>query len=86
MIAQLNDSSEVHKLHINQSMDLQTPVTIEVEESGMYQVAIFAVREGTGIVGSYVGYTSVSDDMTITIDTTTMDIDTAAATSGKSII
>ena len=50
MIAQLSDSSEVHKLHVNQSMDLQTPVTIEVEEDGMYQVTIFAIREGTGIV------------------------------------
>ena len=57
MIAQLNKSSEVHKLHINQSMDLQTPVTVEVEERGKYQVAIFTIREGTGIVDSFVGYT-----------------------------
>ena len=85
MIAQLSDSSEVHKLHISQSMDLQTPVTVEVEESGMYQVAVFAIREGTGIVGSYVGYTAVSDDMTTTfepIDTTAEYINTAT-TSGK---
>ena len=54
MIAQLSDSSEVHKLHINQSMDLQTPVTVEVEESGVYQVTIFAIREGTGIVDSII--------------------------------
>ena len=52
MIAQLNSSSEVHILHINQSMDLQTPVTVEVAESGMYQVTIFAIREETGIIGS----------------------------------
>ena len=86
MIAQLNDSSEVHKLHIIKSIDLQTPVTVEVEERGMYQVAVFAIREGTGIVGSYVGYTAVSDDMTTTfelIDTTTEYINTAATTSGK---
>ena len=61
MIAQLSNSSEVHKLHVNQSMDLQTPVTVELEESGVYQVTIFAIREGTGIVGSYksplLGYT-----------------------------
>ena len=82
MIAQLNDSSEVHKLHVNQSMDLQTPVTVEVEESGMYQVAVFAIRKRTGIVGSYVGYTAVSDDMTNTFDTTTEYINTAT-TSGK---
>ena len=57
MIAQLSDSSEVHKLHINQSMDLQTPVTIEVEEDVVYQVAIFAIRERTGILNStYIKY------------------------------
>ena len=50
MIAQQGNSSEV--VHSNQSMDLQTPVTVEVEESGVYQVTIFAIREGTGIVGS----------------------------------
>ena len=55
MIAQSSNSSEVHKLHVNQSIDLQTPVTVKVEESGMYQVTIFAIREGTGIV-SYVGH------------------------------
>ena len=56
MIAQSRNSSQVHKLHINQNM---TPVqvTVEVEESGVYQVTIIAMREGTGIVGSYVGYT-----------------------------
>ena len=58
MIAQLSGSSKVHKLHINQSMDLQTPVTVEVEESGTYQVTIFVMRERTGIVGSFVGYTT----------------------------
>ena len=89
MIAQLSDSSEVHKLHVNQSMDLQTPVTVEVEKSGMYHVAIFAIREGTGIVDSrsYVEYTV---DMTTTfesIDTTTEDTnDDAATTSGKMYI
>ena len=56
MIAQLNSSSEVRKLHISQSMDLQTPVTVEVEESGVYQVTIFVIRKETGIVGSYMAY------------------------------
>ena len=59
MIAQLSDSSEVHKLHINQSMDLQTPVTVEVEESGVYQVTIFAIKDETGIVGSFVGHVQI---------------------------
>ena len=57
MIAQSSNSSQVHVLYNNQSTDLQTPVTVEVEESGTYQVTIFSMREGTGIVGSYVGYT-----------------------------
>ena len=85
MIAQLNNSSEVHKLHVNQSMDLQTPVTVEVEESGMYHVAIFAIREGTGIVGSsYVEYTVDMATTFESIDTTTEDTnDDAATTSGK---
>ena len=85
MIAQLNDSSVVHKLHINQSMDLQTPVTVKVEESGMYQVAFFAIREGAGIVGSsYVEYTVDMTTIVESIDTKTEDTnDDAATTSGK---
>ena len=85
MIAQLNDSSEVHRLHVNQSMDLQTPVTVEVEESGMYQVAFFTIREGTGIVGSsYVEYTVDMTTIVESIDTKTEDTnDDAATTSGK---
>ena len=52
MIAQLSDSSEVHKLHVNQSMDLQTPVTVQVEESGVYLITIIPITEEAGIVGS----------------------------------
>ena len=40
MIVQSGHSSEVHKLHVNQSIDFQTPVRVEVEESGVYQVTI----------------------------------------------
>ena len=63
MVAQLTSSDKVHKLHVNQSMDLQTPVTVEVE-SGVYQVAIFAIKEETGIVGSsaYVSEVNVNTD------------------------
>ena len=71
IIAQSSNSSKVHKLHVNQSMDLQTPVTVEVEEDGMYQVAIFAIREGTGILNSsYVKYIEhEAIDVIITIAT-----------------
>ena len=77
MITQSSNSSEVHKLHINQSIDLQTPVTVEVEESGVYQVAIFAIRERTGILNStYVKYIEhvqvvVGDVTSYTTDSTT---------------
>ena len=57
MIAQSSSSS---KVHVNQSMDLQTPVTVEVESGVYYVVTIFPTREGTGIVGTgaNVGYTT----------------------------
>ena len=57
VIVQLTNVSEVHKLYVNQSMDLHTPVTIPVERDGEYQVSIFAIREEIGILGSGVGYT-----------------------------
>ena len=57
MIAQLSDSDQVHRLHSNQGTGLQTPrVTVQVEESGIYKVAIFLTRDGTGIVSSSVKY------------------------------
>ena len=40
MIVQSSNSSEVHKLHVNQNVDLQTPVAVEVDEGGVYQVTI----------------------------------------------
>ena len=57
VIVQSANVNEVHKLYVNQSMDLHTPVTVPVERDGEYQVSIFAIREGIGILGSGVGYT-----------------------------
>ena len=51
MIVQSTNVSEVHKLYVNQSMDLHTPVTVPVERDGEYQVSIFVIREGMGILG-----------------------------------
>ena len=34
-----------------------TTATVVVEETGVYQVSIFPLREGTGILGSSVEYT-----------------------------
>ena len=53
MIVQSGNFSEVHILHVNQSMDLQTPVTIEVEESGVYQVTIFGILDSNAIHMKY---------------------------------
>ena len=55
VIVQPTNVSEVHKLYLNQSMDLDTPVTVPVERDGEYQVSIFAIREGIGILGSSYG-------------------------------
>ena len=52
VIVQPTNVSEVHKLYLNQSMDLRTPVTVPVERDGEYQVSIFAIREGMGILKS----------------------------------
>ena len=56
VIVQSANVNEVHKLYVNQSMDLHTPVTVPVERDGEYQVSIFAIREGMGILGSGVEY------------------------------
>jgi hypothetical protein len=57
VIAQPRDASEVKILYTNQSIDLQYPVTISLQRYGEYQVSIFAVREGRGILGSTMVYT-----------------------------
>lgn len=55
IMAQLQESSQVHKLYVNQTSSLLPNTTsVEVEENGLYQVAIFAIREAVGIVGSEV--------------------------------
>ena len=73
MIVQSGHSSEVHKLHVNQSMDLQTPVTVEVEESGVYQVTIFeniGILDSNGIHVEYVKSTPVTISTCTTSGTT----------------
>ena len=69
VIVQSTDVSEVHKLYINQSMDLHTPVTVPVERDGEYRVSIFAIREGMGILVSTMQYMmgySVGDTVSAT--------------------
>ena len=51
---QISDSSRVHKLYVEQTT--HTTAIVEVEETGVYQVSIFPLREGTGILDSNVEY------------------------------
>ena len=56
VIAQLSSFSEVNRLYVNKTTDRQTPVSVLVEENGLYQVTVFAIRGGRGIVGTNVEY------------------------------
>ena len=60
MIVQLNNVTEVHKLHINSTTEHLSPgpVTEQVEESGSYHVAIFPVMR-EGIVNTTIAYSQV---------------------------
>ena len=76
VLAQLNEPSQVHKLFSGKAISPQTSVAIPVEEEGLYQITIMAIRWGTGVVGSNVEYrktviiadntNSVNDDVITT--------------------
>ena len=72
VIVQSTNVSEVHKLYVNQSMDLHTPVTVSVERDGEYQVSIYAIREVTGILDSSVHYRGVTVTRQSVTSTTTI--------------
>jgi hypothetical protein len=44
-IAQLGEASEVRKIYVNQSMSLQTPVTLALEKDGEYLVSVLTFNE-----------------------------------------
>ena len=67
MIVQSANSSEVHKLHVSQSMDFQTPVTVEVK-NGIYQVTIL---ERIWILDSNASHVEYVMSTPITISTCT---------------
>ena len=81
VIVQLSNASEVQKLYSNQSMDPHTPVTVEVERDGLYQVTIFPIREGRGILDS----TAVYSRLLVVDRNTNADIFTLSDTLGKYI-
>ena len=69
VIAQQDTDNEVHKLYNNHSATPNSPVTVLVSAGG-YQVSIFAIREGSGIMNSNVQYTDhviVTAAMTTTV-------------------
>ena len=59
VIAQKISSSNIHKILTNQTRNRQTLVTIQTDANGTYEVVIFAVREGSGILHSDVQFSDV---------------------------
>ena len=52
VIAQLSDSSQIHKLFSSKIMYPQTSTAISVEETGLYQVTIIEIKQKLGIMDS----------------------------------
>ena len=71
VIVQLKSASGVQKLYSNQSMDPHTPVTVEVERDGLYQVTVFPITEGRGILDSSTIHTQL-----VTVTTTNKEAET----------
>ncbi len=87
MIAQLSNYSEVHRLYASKTIDRQTSASVVVEESGLYRVTIFPIREGTGITNSSVEFITqlaVSDTTTGSALTTESAFTTLTATKPSS--
>ena len=70
MIVQLSNFSEVHKLYVNKSTDRNTPASVVVEESGMYQVTIFPIIEDVGIVDADAEFITLLMIDNVTVHTT----------------
>ena len=62
VVVQRDSISKARTLLVNSTQPGQAralgPVTVEVEEGGVYQVTVFAIRGEVGIVGSAVEYTT----------------------------
>jgi hypothetical protein len=80
VIARLNHADEVHKLYINESADLNTPVYISVEKAGEYQVSVFAVNEA-GIVQHVAAEHTVMVNNVVATAASSAATETATATS-----
>jgi hypothetical protein len=53
VIVQQSEASEVHKLYVNQSMDLQTPVIVAFENDKEYLVSVFAIKDSNELELQY---------------------------------
>ena len=69
--------------HANKTTDRQTPVSVLVEGDGLYQVIIFAIRGGRGIVGTNVEYMEMVMVGDVVPTTTTTTTTAAISTLGK---
>lgn len=59
MIAQQKSPNQVHKLIVNETRNRETVVTLQAEEDEVYEVVIFPIREGNGILDSDMEYSEV---------------------------
>ncbi len=50
MTAQIIDADRMGVLHINTTMDTQTPVTVEVRRNSEYRITVFPLQAGLGIL------------------------------------
>ncbi len=84
VIVKPSNSSNVHEIYTSKTTDRQTTASVEVEESGLYRVAIFPIRGGRGILDSHVEYWEqmMVDPTTAASDTTTTATTTTTTTSG----
>ena len=60
MVVQRDSISKARTLLVNSTLSERPlePVTVTILEDGVYQVTIFAIREGIGIVGADVEYST----------------------------
>ena len=84
VIVQSTNVSEVHKLYVNQSMDLHTPVSVSVGRDGDYEVSIFAIREGIVKLEYYTGQAQYNVMIVSVTDITTVQGDFSTSSQPRS--
>lgn len=61
VVVQSHDLDLAHELYIGQTSELEwsNPVTVEVKMSGLYQISVIPILQGTGIADSNVEYREI---------------------------